>query len=103
MLLVPAACSARRARWSGSLSARSFSSADAFMIGAQPSNTSSTKPDVEREAGLHVDRHRQPDHLAAAGRGPVADFELGEAGVEVGRRRLDDVPVQRPPARSPTS
>ena len=45
MLVVPAACSARRARCCGSLSTRSFSSVDAFMIDAQPSNTSSTKPE----------------------------------------------------------
>ena len=58
---------------------------------------------VEREARLHVDRHRQTDHLAAAGCGPVADLELGEARVQVGGRRLDHVPVEWAPRRWPTS
>ena len=75
-----------RARCCGiAISARSFSSVGSVHDRRPALEHVEHEAGVEREAGLHVDRHRQPDHLAAASCGLVADLELGEARVEVAR------------------
>ena len=95
---VPAACSARRARRSGSLSTRQLLVRRRVHDRRPALEHVEHEAGVEREAGLHVDRHRQPDHLAAAGGGMVADAaSLARHESRLDGRGLDHVPVERPP------